>query len=95
MTNTSYQRRVKNANDRIVNAASTPSPEDAQINATMAVAEATLALAEQQRLGNLLALTTSRHGGVLWRAAAKALLDGDDVDGVSIRPEVREALGLA
>lgn len=55
MTTTNYPRRVKLADARIVNAQNIEAPEDAQINATLAVAEATLALAEQQRLANVIA----------------------------------------
>lgn len=70
-------------------------------NQTLAVeaqVHATLALAEQQRLSNLIALSGSSHGGALAQAASDALwtfTEDDQWSGtVVIRPEVREALGL-
>lgn len=95
MSQSTYKHRVQLAGARIANAEIAPSPERALVDATLAVAEATLALAEQQRLTNVVTLATSRHDGVLWRAAARMLLVGDDIEGVTIRPEIAEGLGLA
>lgn len=68
-------------------------------NALLAQAEATLALVEQQRIANLIALATVPGStGTLEVAAAHALvIPADDTvweSQTTIRPEIREALGL-
>lgn len=55
-----------------------------------------LASVEQQRIANLIALATMPEAGTLETAAAHALLipAGNGRDRPTIRPEIREGLGL-
>lgn len=68
-------------------------------NALLAQAEATLALVEQQRIANLLAMAAMPHlSAVLAEAASRALVvfenEHEWKPTAIIRPEIREGLGL-
>lgn len=57
---------------------------------------ATLALVEQQRIANLIALATSAGSPVLDRAAQRALQRANSEDySLEVAPGIREALGLS
>lgn len=75
--------------------------ESVHHNATLAVAEATLALVEQQRIGNLIA--ASQMEGGPYKDANSWTVNAHDADGryesdedanVFLRREIREGLGL-
>ena len=68
--------------------------QDAEVVATLAVAEATLALAEQQRVANLIALGTARNpDGSAIRSAALTYPIG--TWSAAVHPEILEALGIS
>lgn len=72
--------------------------ESVQHNATLAVAEATLALVEQQRIANLIALATgvdviSGHGIARMASNEAHRHIVSDPNG-EFRPEIRQALGM-
>lgn len=68
--------------------------QDAEAIATLAVAEATLALVEQQRVANLIALGTARHAnGSPIKSSALTYPIG--TWSAAVHPEILEALGIS
>lgn len=92
-----FIRAAENAFDDEVTIDAREAPTVAE-NIALAQVHATLALVEQQRLANLITLAAIPGAGTLETAAAHALLiPSDDADWDSrptIRPEIREGLGL-
>lgn len=69
--------------------------EVAYLTAQIVQAQALVAVAEQQRIANLIALATSEGSPVLDQAAIRALIDTNAEDFTTeIRPDIREGLGL-
>ena len=63
--------------------------------AIFAQAEATLALVEQQRVANLIALMESpRTATSVARVAERALMVGEPVTNRALRPDIAAALGI-
>lgn len=82
-----------NAAERIKVAVTNPDETQAQTTALIAQAEATLALVEQLRIANLIALGQATHADgsrIYWRA----IVDPAGHDSAIVRADIREGLGL-
>jgi hypothetical protein len=91
-----------NAQERVKVALKDPDQSNALVTAQIATAEALIALTEQQRIANLIALSQAQDGNG-WQAAEplEAIFGylhpdpEDGFEGLHIRREIREGLGLS